>query len=221
MKYCEKCKINYTGEDSKCPLCNNNLTDIDGKTEEIFPFVPTVAHQFSMLFKLLLFAGIAGDIICVILNILLPHNSFWSLFVLGGTACFWLLFGIVLKKRNNIPKTILYQVIVISILAVIWDKLTGWHGWSLDYVVPSVFTSAIIAIAVIAVTLKIYSEDIVFYIFLNGFLGIVPVLFVIFGWVHIRYISLICVAVSLICISGLFIFEWNTIKSELTKRFHL
>ena len=46
----------------------------------------------------------------------------------------WLSLALAVRKRKNIPKGMLYQVALLSIICMIWDFATGWNGWSIDYV---------------------------------------------------------------------------------------
>lgn len=44
MKYCNSCKVNVTGGQPRCPLCQADLVELDDKTEEeeVFPVIPTI-----------------------------------------------------------------------------------------------------------------------------------------------------------------------------------
>ena len=135
MKYCEQCKVSVTGQRSRCPLCQSVLRDEGEPYEEVFPVIPTVYNRFQFFFKLLIFASAVLGIVSAVINLLLPQSGVWSLFVLGGIGCLWVFLFIAVRKRNNIPKNILWQVAVTILFCLLWDLFTGWHGWSVDYVV--------------------------------------------------------------------------------------
>ena len=127
MKYCEQCKLTVTGQRSRCPLCQSVLRDEGEPYEEVFPVIPTVYNRFQFFFKLLIFASAVLGIVSVVINLLLPQSGVWSLFVLGGIGCLWVFLFIAVRKRNNIPKNILWQVAVAILFCLLWDLFTGWQ----------------------------------------------------------------------------------------------
>ena len=62
---------------------------------------------------------------------------------------------------------ILWLVFWLSLLAVLWDVFTGWHRWSLNYVVPSLCVFAMAGMAVIARVLHLRVEDFFIYLIRN------------------------------------------------------
>lgn len=41
-------------------------------------------------------------------------------------------------KRYNLLKNAMWQLIIVTVGCIIWDWLTRWHGWSIDFVLPGV-----------------------------------------------------------------------------------
>ena len=50
----------------------------------------------------------------------------------------WLALAIGFVKRYNLMKNATWQLIIVSVGCILWDVFTGWHGWSVDYVLPAV-----------------------------------------------------------------------------------
>ena len=220
MKFCEKCSVSVSGGANKCPLCQHTLTG-DNNSGETFPFVPLVRHKHSLLLRLLELCSAFVVIASVAVNLMVPQSGFWSLFVAAGVACVWLSLLLAIRKRHNILKNLTYQVTVVSILSVLWDIFTGWHGWSVDFVIPIAFVSAMSATAIIAYILKMQTDTYIIYSFLLIIYGIIPVFFVISGLSSIIYPSLICTACSLFLFAALLIFEGRNMTEELKRRLHL
>ncbi|MDR1891397.1 MAG: DUF6320 domain-containing protein, partial [Oscillospiraceae bacterium] len=147
--------------------------------------------------------------------------GFWSLFVVAGVACLWLSLIFAIRKRHNILKNLTYQVTIVSILSVLWDIFTGWHGWSVDFVIPIAFVSAMSATAILARILKMRAGTFIIYSFLLIIYGIVPAVFVLSGLCAVVYPSLTCAAYSLLSLSALLIFEGKNMAEELKRRLHL
>lgn len=221
MKHCEKCNVDVTGKRENCPLCQSQLERIDDQQSiDIFKPVQTVYHQYAMFFKIFLFATIAASVVSVAVNMLLPETGLWSIFVVGGLFCVWVSLFIAVRKRRNIPKGLIYQVVIISVFCVIWDLATGWRGWSIDYVFPIMCIATMITIAILAKVLEWKIEHIMVYFIIDSIFGIVPLIFFLTGMLTVPYPSIICVAGSIISIAAIVIFNGGNILSELRRRFN-
>ncbi len=221
MRYCDKCKVSIEGERKNCPLCQRETVEAVGESREVFPTIPTVYHRYNLFFRILIFASVVAGVVSVTVNFLLPTRVWWSFFVVLGVLCMWAITSVAVKKRRNIPKNVIYQVILISLLGVLWDFITGWYGWSLDFVIPITCTAAMIAMAVIARVMKLRFEDYIIYILLDAVFGIVPTVFLVTGLLRVTLPSVICVAASLISLAAVFLFEGERIRTELKRRLHL
>lgn len=223
MKTCDKCKVKITGSTPECPLCQGPLRE-DGVPDprgEIFPQIPTVLHKHSLFFKILILVSAVAAIVCVTINLILPQHGWWSLFVLAGLACMWLSLAVAVRKRNNIPKSVLYQVVLLCVLTVLWDYFTGWHGWSLDYVFP---ISCVVALLVLSITARVFKLNLgsfIIYTIIAALFGVIPIIFYVKGMLQVVYPSLICVAGSLISLVALMVFEGGNMLQELKRRLHL
>ena len=221
MRYCDKCKVSVGGSGRRCPLCQGLLSgeaDADG---DLFPSLQSQTHQLRMAIRMLVFASITAVVVCFAINALIPFGRRWPLFVAAGVVCMWICLYNVLLRLRNIPKNIMWMVFWLSLLAVVWDAFTGRYGWSLDYVIPSISLFAMVAMAVIARALHLRIEDYLIYLMLDGLFGVIPLLFLLLGWVRVAYPSIICVAASAISMAALFSFEGERLVAELKKRLHL
>ena len=230
MKNCEKCSVSVRGSFEKCPLCQNTLTGENLKNlneqqneqqYEAFPPIPLVRHKHSTLFRSLQLCSASVIIASFIINWMFPQSGFWSLFVIAGVVCMWLSIAVAIRKRHNILKNLSYQVTIISILSVLWDVSTGWYGWSVDFVIPIAFVTAMTATAILAHILKMQTETYIIYSFLLILYGIIPAVFVLSGLSTVIYPSLICTAGSLFSFAALLIFEGRNMREELKRRLHL
>ncbi|NLY69536.1 MAG: hypothetical protein GX067_07075 [Clostridiales bacterium] len=219
MKYCEKCSVSVRGDRELCPLCQSRLTG-EGEPEP-FPAVSSVYRQFERLFKWLLFATVSAAIICVAINLMLPDTGAWSLFALLGLGCFWIIMYLSIKRKSGIARYIANQAAVVAVGSVVWDYVTGWRGWSLDYAMPIAFTAAMLAITVVSRVLRSDAGDYITSLVLIGLGGLIPLVFYFTGVLLIVIPSIICVACSLILFVGLLVFKGSEMKYELSKRFHV
>ena len=213
--------MSISGAFEKCPLCQNTLAGDGANEREPFPFIPLIGHSHSMFLRLLQLCSAIVSIVSITINLMLSSSGFWSLYVVAGIVCVWINLLIAVRKRHNILKNLTYQVTVVSILSVLWDIFIGWHGWSVDFVIPIAFVVVMTAIMILARILKMQTGTYIIYSFLLMLYGIVPVIFIVSGLSAIIYPSLLCVACSLISFAALIIFEGKNMIEELKRRLHL
>lgn len=221
MQYCEKCKASIRGRREYCPLCQGPLTGEGSEEREAFPLMSAPRHPYHLFFRIMVFLSVASVVVCLAINAMFPGSGKWSLFVAAGMGCMWLSLIIAVQKRGNIPKNIIWQAAVVSVLCVLWDWFTGRHGWSIDYVLPILFVFAMMTMAVIARILRLKIEDYLIYLVIDALYGIIPVAFWLLGWLKVVYPSLICAAVSLVSLTALLAFEGENMREEIKKRLHL
>ena len=139
MQYCDHCKVQINGAHLVCPLCGGIIEQKESaKEEEVFPQIPTIYQEFNVFIRVLLFISIAVTVISFAVNMIFTRESRWSILVAAGILCMWISLFFIIRKRNNIPKTIVWQVGLLGVLSVLWDASMGWIGWSIDYVIPSI-----------------------------------------------------------------------------------
>lgn len=221
MQGCNHCKIKIRGEHTVCPLCASILEDKGDPSEDVFPHIPTIYQEFNIFIRILILVSIVGVVASIAVNMIFTKDSLWSLLVVAGVGSMWVSLFFIIRNKNNIAKTILWQVGIIGILSFIWDKSMGWYGWSLNYVIPTVCVLAMIVMAVGAKILKIGVRDLIIYLLIDAIFGFIPAVFIIFKWVNVLFPSVICVGVSIISLSAMILFEGDNMKAELRKRMHI
>ena len=179
------------GEFERCPLCQNKLTGESTPYE--FPKVQSFYEKYEKIFKFAILVTSSLSIISIAVNILLPQSGHWSLFVLFGVICFWLT----------------------------TNKFTGWHGWSVDYVIPIIFSWAMLGLFVATKILKIKMPDYVFSFVICIFFGLAPFILCITGVTKILIPSVICIALSIISFITLVLYDGKELVLTLSKKFHI
>lgn len=221
MLYCEKCNVKIAGQRTECPLCQNNLRQIEQNEEEIFPVVPTTLNTYKLYFKILLFITIVGIVCSIAVNILIPHTGAWSLFAALGGIYIWIAVWVGIQKRQNIVKNIFYQALMILVVAILFDLFFLHNNWSLNYILPCLCIGMMTAVTILAKVMNLPINQYVTYLILICVFGIVPSILIIIGLVDVYYPSVICVGVSVISLSALFIFQGANIIAEMKRRLHL
>jgi len=188
--------------------------------EEICPVIPP-SYESHLAVKIMVFISIVATVASFAVYIIFPTDINWPILVLLGILSMWVSLVVVIRKRHNMPKNIMWQVTIVSALSVVWDWKTGWRGWSLEFFIPIACVTAMLVMYVTAKIMKLSVRDYIAYALLNGLFGIIPGLFILLDWIKVYHASIACIALSIIFISAIFIFQGENIKAELKKRMHI
>jgi hypothetical protein len=221
MLYCKNCRIRLPGNYKRCPLCQGDLAGEADGTGNVFPVIPPRVGADHALTVRLAFASVVLAAVCTAVNLILPSGGWWCLFVVGGIGSFWISLTLVLKKRKNIPKTMIWQVGVLTVLAYFWDRVTGFQGWSLDYVFPILCTSAMVAMSVTAKIRKLDIQNYILYLVLDCVFGILSFALLVMGKITVMIPTAVCFASTVIFLAALLFFEGKALLAEIQRRFHL
>ncbi len=219
MKYCSKCNVQIRGTQNVCPLCQAQIT---GDSEEMFPVIDrTKQSRFKMMKKLILFAAIAVCVLSAAVNLMIPKSGMWAHFVALGAVCFVIIIAVVFRRRMNFSKHITLLTFVFCLLCLLWDYVTGWHNWSLDFAVPILCSAALVSVSVINFVLKVPPKEYILSLFTDVLLGLAPIVLFLTGNVRVVYPTFICAALSGVLLAGLLLFEGRSFYAELKKKTHL
>lgn len=229
MKYCPKCGVYIEDDTARCPLCQNKLVKrkvpeklqaITGTQGNIFPSVPDSTGVYNLCIKILLLISVIIGVAAVSVNYFFQERGWWSMFVLAGLVCVWAAAGIAIRKRKNILKNVLWQMIVISLICVIWDRVTGWRGWSVDFVLPITYLTAMLILVIMNRVLRLQAEDYMIYGLMGSIFGLIPLIFLLLGQLKYRLPSVLCIGASIVFMAVLFIFQGGKMAAELKRRSH-
>lgn len=199
MKMLKKEEISYKEEKNEFPGCGEIQQKEDRKVMQIFSFLCIVVA-----------------VVCGMLNYLTLETLNWFWFAAAGCFCGWLVVFVAYAKRRNILKNETWQLLIITVLCILWDHFTGWRGWSLDFVFPFGSLAVLGSVPVIARVNHLESEEYLYYFMQAAMIGCVPLILLWTGLVHYKIPSVVCVGISFLVLAGLFIFQ----KKNMTREFH-
>ena len=222
MQFCEHCHVSVAGSHRRCPLCQGPLTGAPDPGEDVFPVLAEDRHRLRLFLRLGAFGTIAAALICLAVNFMFPTGVWWAGFVAAGLTSVWLLVIIALRKRHNIPKTILWLVVLGGLLGLFWDRCTGWHGWGFSYVIPILCSGAMLALMILPRLLRLRLSDYLFYLAIDILFGSLPVVFYLTGLLGDTLApSLICVCISAHSLSAVLVFQGRELVGEISRCMHL
>ena len=152
------------------------------------------------------FLCLAVAVICGMINIMTAGTLNWSWFAGAGCVCAWLVVMVAYSKRRNILKNEIWQLLLISVIAILWDRFTGWRGWSVDFILPFGVLSVQFSVPVIARVNRLKREEYLFYLVQACIAGLIPMILAWTGVVKFVYPSVICAGISILTLAALFIF---------------
>lgn len=222
MRYCENCGVWVRGGGTRCPLCQTALAGAPCPEEELFPPLGASRRRGRMVLRVAAFVSLAAALVCAAVDLLLPPATFWSGYVAAGIGTGWLLIAIALRRRRNIPKTILQLTLLCGALCCGWDAATGWRGWSVTYVTPILCTGAMLALLLLPPLLRLRFQDYVFYLAADILFSALPFAFAAMGLLEgPRLPSLICVCTGAVSLAALLVFRGKELLGEFSRRAHL
>ena len=221
MRRCPDCSVDVEGTWTRCPLCAAPMAG-----EPVASPFPDVPLRFSRrrVLRVLFLTSIAVILASFALQLLF-RRDLDSLGVLRsvwlGVSSMWLVVLMAVRKRRNIAKSTVYLVVLVGLVCVYWDYLTGWHRWSLTYAVPITCGASIIALLITVQVMHIDVGEHIVYSGLTVLLGLTPIGFLAFGWVSTPLPSAICGALSLVALAVLQLARGKEVRHEHAKRLHV
>ncbi len=220
MSRCNKCNIEVLDETERCPLCNCVLEQTV-EVENMYPNVRLKARKMMLFGRIYLFLAILTEALLLYINYVTAPKMWWS--VITGMIFLYgyllIRFAILGKTGYRIKIVVLMMIMILMMVAI--DFVVGYHGWSLNYVLPS----GILAVDVgILLLMLINRRNWQSYMMLQIFMmvcSVVPVIFAAVGIVTAPLLSQIALAFSVFLFLGTVIIGDRRARTELRRRFHV
>ncbi len=133
MSKCKNCNIEILDETSVCPLCHSVLEQSE-ELENMYPDARHKAQKLLFASRLYLFCAIVLEFVLVMIDFSRESQIRWSVLVgLGLLYIYTVIRYAIIGKSGYRAKTIVLVLLAV-LLAVVVDFVTGYRGWSVDYV---------------------------------------------------------------------------------------
>lgn len=219
MKKCPNCHVDVRGNWKTCPLCGEELLNEGTHKLELDPY-PRVPLQFnrSRAFQLLRWASFFFVCLLFVVELFLPSDRTRIEYIILAMISLWMTVMILIRKRRNIAKGIVYLILFLSLFSLYFDRLNGWTGWSLTYAVPIICSACLFAMWIAVKVVRLSIGDYVLYLQLAALLGFIPLFFLVFNWTTVSWPSWVSFSLSAGMFLSVLVAHWTTIISELKKR---
>ena len=221
MNRCQKCHVVILDDTDRCPLCQHVLQTDGDPRENSYPNAIAVTKRFRFLENLFLFLSIMAETILLVINYNMDSMFPWSLVV-----------GIVLLYLNTVLRmtlvgksSLLFKILSLILLAVIMlpviDYLTGYRGWSLDYVLPCGILALDLVLFVLILMNRRGWQSYMMAELMTALLSVVPIILRVIGLIQFPYLVWIAFAASVFLFLGTLILGDRRARTELKRRFHI
>ena len=221
MSKCVKCNVIIKDDSERCPLCQHVLTRDVEPEENVYPDAIHVTKKFRFWENLFLFLSLvlsAGVIVC---NQWLYPTVSWGLVVILILVYANAVIRLAITGRSGY----LFKTFSLLILAVFFllgiDYLTGYHKWSLDYVLPACLILADITILILMLVNRRNWQSYMMTEILVMLLSLIPVILWLFEVIVFPYLVWVAVAASVFLFLGTLILGDRRARTELRRRFYV
>lgn len=192
------------------------------KVEPVFPKPTMPSEQEMKVYKIYSFLCIALVALMLVTDLNFHPKIRWTLFTAGGVATMWVASSIGFFKRYNLLKNLMWQLLIGTIISFIWDALTGWHSWSVDFVLPMMSVGILLAMCVIAKVQKSpVREYLIYEIMAAGYGLILPGILLLCKVVKRPTVSMFGALVCFLFLVGVLLFKGREFKEEMQKNLHV
>ncbi len=192
------------------------------KVEPVFPKPTMPSEQEMKVYKIYSFLCIALVASMLVTDLNFHPRIRWTLFTAGGVATMWIASSIGFFKRYNLLKNLMWQLLIGTIISFIWDALTGWHSWSVDFVLPIMSVGILFAMyAIVKVQKSPVREYLIYEIMAAGYGLILPGILLLCKVVKRPTVSMFGALVCFLFLVGVLLFKGREFKEEMQKNLHV
>lgn len=225
MNKCWNCGVELIDPSNICPLCKC-ITEND--PEELRTLEPTYPRhperemkKIQRALSIYTLAAIVAEVILVIVDLHVGDRVGFSI-VTGSLFIYaYITLKFSVQKHIGYQFKILLQTLLGVAVIVLIDEITGFHGWSVNYVLPSAF---ILIDAAVIVLMIVNSRNWQSYIPMQLLLIVLCVIPFILRHIGISTDSLLCLialCVAVFVFIGSIIIGGRRAVDELYRRFHV
>ena len=118
-------------------------------------------------------------------------------------------------------KNAMWQLLLVTVLGILWDAFTGWHKWSLNFLFPVACLTVLCSMPAVAKIQKLEMAEYLFYLIQACAVGCIPLVLTAFHIVTAPYLSVVCSGISILILLGMFIFQRKNMLREFHKKFRM
>lgn len=221
MQYCPKCKIKIRGDKACCPLCRGTLSGDGNPDEAAFPAKEAGGVSRFLVIRFVTFLCAAFSAVMLLLEITTRGAVGWGLFAVFWTAVAWADFMVTMFYRNNIIRVVTIELYAAMIVCYIADRMTGYHGWSVEFVIPGIFAALVISTISIGKGTGLLLGEYILYLGVDMLLSLFQLIPIMDGNNARPIFATVILAAMVVLACGAVIFKGRDIRTSLSKTFNV
>ena len=179
-------------------------------------------YEGRKFFRGFSFGCVAAAVFAAMANVIFTPDRYWCIFIFAGILSMWTTLSTGYLKRHNLLKNAAWELFVVTLGCIVWDICTGWHGWSVDFVLPLFCLLAQISMLIIS---KIQShsprEYMIYYVIASTYGMLLPFLLLVLKVIVHRAPAVLCVGLSFLFLAALVLFRGKEFREEMHKKLHV
>lgn len=217
MIKCKKCDVIVNTLSENCPLCGSKIPHNE---DNIYPITKRIITS-NFLRKILIFNVLFISMIVLLINYTVTPGINWCGFVIAGLISFFIIFNGIMMGRKKVLRLMFTMSFILILITIFWDYYTGYRGWSINYVFPSL----LICYGVFLIVLRFVSYFAFransSLIYLHVLLEFVPFILLQKGIITFKPLSIICACLGILNLLILLLFDYSRLKLDLEKKLHI
>ncbi len=220
MSKCKNCRIEILDETERCPLCNSVLEQTI-EVENMYPDVRMVVRRMTLIGRIYLFCAILSEAILIAVNILTGSQTWWC--AITGLSLFYvyMLIRFAILGKSGYKSKILILSLIALLMLIASDIVTGYRGWSVNYVLPSGIVLIDVGIIVLMAANRRNWQSYMMWQILMILCSLVPMTLYLAGIEKAPYFAFFPLAFSVFLFLGTVIIGDRRARLELKRRFHI
>lgn len=216
---CERCDLEIRGNKEKCPLCQGKLAG--SATQSPFPVLPKKKWRSLSIGGIAAFIMLVFGCVMVLMGLIAGQILSWQPLVILSAVIGYIDLHVIMYYRTNVLKTITAQIIAGMVVCVYVDFWTGWHAWSVAYVLPALFPALIAVTLIAARLLQMKLQDFVLYLLFDLVASLGQLFFLFTKWNPKPVLTELSFAVEFIFFAGILCFRWKDFRSASNRYFNI
>ena len=208
----------------RAAIDDSGMYDMDEFTDEpneAFPILNERKITGVTFLRLCTFLLAIIIVVGVALKYLFGDMMSWTGVVILGAVVMWLDIIAVMRYRYNLLKVLEVEVIVAIVVDYYIDKMTGFYGWSVIWMIPFCLLGHTALTYTIAKLLKLRFEEYIIYIVLDAVLAFGQMIFIWNGENTLPYAAVGVMAAFAIMLVAAILFRFRELRSAAGRVFNV
>lgn len=221
MSHCADCSAWVEGRWARCPLCRAPLEPGErSSASEVYPAAPLRFRRSqlrrTLIIVSLVLVALSFATQLLIPNLIAPVRTLWL-----SIATLWMVALAVVQRRRNVGALVAWLIVLLSLAALVWNQFEGPQLWATTWAIPAICAAANVTLAIVVWLVSLDASEHLAKATMVLLIGLVPGLFVVFGWVVTPWPSLASVASSVVLLALMISLRPRQLLSALQRRLHI